>query len=335
MSSRDRSPLTARCDSSGSDDLPDRNSPSPITMLSSQLNGTEPYSHDYANPQDIQQELIELNRMDGAKKKRNLVYEATDLNKSKANNQKLKNNRYVPPLPPPRRRSGSSDMTEYESFISASTSPKKSRKLCLFTYLVVAVFVISLGAVTLAVISFMGKDSEDKQNGGTSSDTVIGSENLKPIHLNNMKTNEMHWLKNNISHLQEHVIPSLEAKINELVKKLEDKSLQGPVGPVGPAGPPGIGDLSQCEYQSMTKSNIENAVTESQYVTEDDKYKIMGVTCSQDGAAFASLTTRRGSNGNLQYYCRCAGPASADIWKSTDGYITCRIHYWRCPVKTK
>ena len=164
MHSPDKSPLTARCDSSGSDEMIERNSPSPTTMLSSQLGGAEPYNHHYADPLDLKRELFELERIEGAKKKRNLVYEATEVNHNKIDNSKLKTNGYVPPLPPPRRTSGSSsDMNDHEAFISRSQK-KARRKSCLFMSLVIAVFVVSLGAVTLAVISFMAKDSGRNQS---------------------------------------------------------------------------------------------------------------------------------------------------------------------------
>ena len=61
-------------------------------------------------------------------------------------------------------------------------------------------------------------------------------------------------------------------------------------------------------------------------------YKIMAATCSQEGADVAVLqteldleTTRR------TYHCKCGGIAQADAFKSKNGYITCRLHYWRCP----
>jgi len=168
MSTKDRSPLTARCDSTGSDDVPDRNSPSPYSMLSKQMNGSTPYNHDYANPNDLKNEIaIEMERIDGSRKKRNLIYEPinTKDNKSQANGKLGKNSNGL--LPPPQRRNSDSN----EALIVGSVKGTKRNRTLLC--LVIAVFVLSLVAVSLAVIAFMSRGITETSPARSNSKSII------------------------------------------------------------------------------------------------------------------------------------------------------------------
>ena len=168
MSTKDRSPLTTRCDSSGSDDVvPDRNSPSPYSMLSNQMNGSTPYNHDYANPQDLKNDIaIEMERIDGSRKKRNLIYEPINTKGNEKANGKLdkNSNGY---LPSPRRRNSGSD----EILIAGSVKGTKRNRTLLC--LVIAVFVLSLVAVSLAVIAFMSRGMSGTSPVGTNGKLVL------------------------------------------------------------------------------------------------------------------------------------------------------------------
>ena len=66
-------------------------------------------------------------------------------------------------------------------------------------------------------------------------------------------------------------------------------------------------------------------------VVRQDK-RIVGATCSTDDAAEYRLSSQIKTSGKRQYRCDCAGKSS--LMKSTNGRMTCFIHYWECPLIT-
>ena len=159
----EENPLTARCDSSGSDAmLTGGDTTSPYSSLdNNELRmgyNTEPCNHDYANPQELKPHIkFEIDKIDGARKKRNLIYESTTDPKQQKTDKIDGNQNNL--LPRPRRRKSGSDEALILSSTSLSSGKKRTRTL---QCLVIAVFILSLAAVSLAIIAFI-----EKSNNGT------------------------------------------------------------------------------------------------------------------------------------------------------------------------
>ena len=117
-------------------------------MLQSNLGDNEPYNqnHEYAKPEDIRGDIaFELEKIDSARKKRNLIYESTT-----PTNNKLDNNRNgILPRP----QTDASD----EALLPPGTVKGTKRRRTLLC-LVIAVFILSLVAVSLAIFAFLSKD---------------------------------------------------------------------------------------------------------------------------------------------------------------------------------
>ncbi|XP_066910740.1 uncharacterized protein [Clytia hemisphaerica] len=331
MSTLDRSPLTARCDSSGSEETNDRNTPSPYSMLQSNLGENEPYNqnHEYAKPEDLRGDIaFELEKIDSARKKRNLIYESTAPISNKLDNNR---NGILP-----RPQTDASD----EALIPPGTVKGTKRRRTLLC-LVIAVFIMSLVAVSLAIFAFLSRDgggsmmaqkssTEKPESTSSTGDPIL-------IHDDKVDAEEVHRIKYNLTHLTEHVIKDLEEKIEALNKKLEAKAIEGPRGPEGPAGPPGTGDFSKCTYEEKkTFGSKTVAFTDTRFVADDKNTKIMSVTCSHVGAQAAVLKSNYDSvKGQREYFCRCAGISELPALKSKDPlYISCIIHTWKCPKTT-
>ena len=175
----EKNPLAARCDSSGSDDIPTgRDTPSPYSLLEDDMkthqhpdeyqnNMESCANHDYANPLELKTDIkFELNKIDGARKKRNLIYESTNPSAvpaptklkqlpTKASDTIDGNRNNLSPRPRGRRGSGSD-----EELIIASTSSSdcgSKRRNRTLQCLVVVVFVLSLTAVSMAIVVFMNR----------------------------------------------------------------------------------------------------------------------------------------------------------------------------------
>lgn len=155
--SLEKDPLTARCDSSGSDDMTSgRDTPSPYSQLERGMmfndNAAESSNHEYADPTELKDDIaVELEKIDGARKKRNLIYESSQptlpqkTDKIDGNRNKLS----------PRRRSGSDETLILSS--NSLSSSGKSKRTCMLQYLCIAIFVIGLVALSMAIYTLVNK----------------------------------------------------------------------------------------------------------------------------------------------------------------------------------
>lgn len=60
--------------------------------------------------------------------------------------------------------------------------------------------------------------------------------------------------------------------------------------------------------------------------------KILGATCSTDGAAEYNLDIIKNGDGKYIYRCICKG--LSQLFAVTGNTLKCVVHYWQCPLTT-
>ncbi|XP_067022668.1 gliomedin-like [Acropora muricata] len=110
----------------------------------------------------------------------------------------------------------------------------------------------------------------------------------------------------------------------------------GPPGPTGPPGSPGTGNLSLCQYKNKREPAQTAGISADSVVSlrEDEHkgWKIVGATCSTDGAAeyiFKDAVVDPKTNTSV-YSCHCKGESS--VFVAATNKMVCVIHYWICPI---
>ena len=169
MGALEKDPLTARCDSSGSDDMPSgRDTPSPYSQLERGMtfnqNSAESSNHEYADPTDLKDDIaVELEKIDGARKKRNLIYESSQPTQTQKTDKIDGNRKNLLP----HKRTGSDEALVLSS--NSLSSGGKSKRTCMLQCMGITVFILALVAVSLAIFSFIDKSNRaepvSRQNG--------------------------------------------------------------------------------------------------------------------------------------------------------------------------
>ncbi|XP_057315415.1 uncharacterized protein LOC130656550 [Hydractinia symbiolongicarpus] len=315
MTSSKKSLLTAQLSSSGSSVSSDieRNS-SPISMVGAM--DEEP--HHYANPQELKQDVeVELDKIDKRKKK-NLLYE---------------------PLPLSNKHNGHHDVSYRKgSLENSDVFLKHHHNDRLYKFLFVVIFLLSLGAFILSVLTSFGVITP-KGNCVCNTETVAQNAQIANPKGPSETVAKLYDLEQNISRMNNIVIPSLLRQVSHLQLRMNNESYHGhdgPPGPVGPAGPPGAGDLSQCIYRTdaiaTSYSNVNPEISTS-VQTATVKAKpgkiILGASCTSTGGSEHGLFQTK-VQGKESYFCLCAGKAVTNAFRS--GSLRCRIHLWECPL---
>jgi len=106
-------------------------------------------------------------------------------------------------------------------------------------------------------------------------------------------------------------------------------------GLAGQPGSPGIGNLSACQYknkkkQAQSKGNDAHSIV-SLREDENQGWKIVGATCSTEGAAEYAFQDAavEPTTGIIVYSCHCKGESS--VFPGSNKMV-CVIHYWMCPL---
>jgi len=273
-------------------------------------------NHDYASPEELRNQLkVDFDKSEGIKK-RNLLYEPLSL--------------------PPRNK----QFHDKHKIIGEEQLSQVHHNEKLYRFLFVIIFLFSLGAFILSVLSSFGFittsncvcKTEPSTSSNKYSSTKPTEHTVDPEHL--------HQLERNITMLTQNVIPKLFDQIKQLKEELNTKVTDGKPGPAGPQGiqgPAGAGDLSKCRYKtditssSFKKDSPDKESVKTSWQKATQGYIILGASCTTEGGLQKGLY-QENIVGEPRYQCRCAGKTTIELFVATS--LICQINYWECPIKS-
>ncbi|EDO41286.1 predicted protein [Nematostella vectensis] len=213
--------------------------------------------------------------------------------------------------------------------IKSESRPCNVQAFCLA--LVWLMVVVSLALNLLMIFGVIeSRASSYKDQADLSSDEQLNVINLR-TSLN--KTNkELKRLKEEQKIYQNQIL-----EINQVLIGLNNsKTIAGPrgppgyngtQGPVGPLGPRGSGNMTMCQYKVAKGPGTRHTVSATDFVSigEPAGMRIVGATCSTDGAAQYVLTSIQLGRFPRSYKCECKGSSSLFV---PAGKMHCYVHYW-------